>query len=112
VISAPASFLVAFASPLLFVYLGLDEHIAMYIGLLTVFTFNFVLNALFVFDRAINATLLFKYGAVALLFRTMDGVLFTFLYGAFIHRYELAILAALVTTFLIKYFVYKLIVFK
>ena len=89
---------------------GLSAGVAFAIALGVVFAFHFFANAFFVFGSGADRHVLLRYAGSALIFRLTDFLLFTGLQGL-VARYYIAIVLAVLITNLVKFLVYRNLVF-
>ena len=89
---------------------GLSANAAFTVALGVVFTFQFFANAFFVFDSGADRNTFLRYAGSALVFRLMDYLLFVGLQG-FVAPYHVAAALAILITNLVKFLVYRNLVF-
>ena len=89
---------------------GLSANAAFAMALGVVFTFQFFANAFFVFDSGADRNTFLRYAGSALVFRLVDYLLFVGLQGLVAPYYAAAALAILITN-LVKFLVYRNLVF-
>lgn len=114
VVSAPFSATLAIVIPSFLVrILHIDPDISFYISLFLLFVINFLISFHFVFkQRSDLKKTLVKYTLAALFFRTMDAVWYNFFSSFLTITYEIIVFLSIGTSFTIKFFVYKYLVFK
>jgi len=89
---------------------GLSASMAFAVALGVVFTFQFFANSFFVFNSGAGRNTFLRYAGSALVFRLTDFLLFVGLQGLVSPYYVAAALAILITN-LVKFLVYRNIVF-
>lgn len=113
ILAAPLSALLAVLIPNFFIKVfDLNEDNAFYLTLLILLFINFIISCYFIFRQTTTLkTQFIKYTLAAIFFRWLDATWYK-LYSHFVDlNYEVIIILSIGTTFILKYIVYKFLIF-